>query len=524
MTQEYIFQGNRSFKILKTGDVILYVHLISDEPVKAYDWKSVIKSIEYYIGGQKICEWDIEYLAFLSPKLTETLYSRMTYTNGFNFLPIPVYMLPVKNIRFHEIELVINWVTLADPNIKCNVTFANLSENEQLPDVTDMIIHQVYKLNLIDGKPLSLHGAVKYIASRDVYQPNQIIHNGIKNDFVPEADVYLYKHTNTYSPYKISESYYDFFPIDFQPKTCQRLGSYIYIFSSNGKGIFKQGVDKIYNSPTAFHRLSSLIEDVTTSIVVGDVIYAAGYSSGKIMKIDSTGSQTIVTSLIRHPVNLIHSYSDRLILVGSYELSEYNITTGVIYSTSDFTTAGTTIIVPLSVAHDSSNLIGAAVLWYSSQVNDVIRYDLSTRLLTPYPTFNYGISSDINGIPFDQYSTSIILGTDSYYISVNGGVFNYNFSKFINLPNPTYLTMIYDGDGYIYLYPYNGSVVCRFSTNKPISLFLPFCLNTSSSSCGSVYFDNNSELILNGTGNGIVYSVRYNILRIQNGMAGILYA
>jgi hypothetical protein len=149
--------------------------------------------------------------------------------------------------------------------------------------------------------------------------------------------------------------------------------------------------------------------------------------------------------------------------------------------------------------------------------------------LTQYPSFNYLLPTDkngtFNGIPFDEYSASVKVDEDTYLISVNTGVFNKNFNEFINLPSQnTYLTMIYDGDENIYVYPYIGNIICRFNIGKGISLFIPFCLNTAYPSCGSVYFDNNSELVLNGTGNGVVYAVRYNVLRVQNGMAALLYA
>ena len=139
--------------------------------------------------------------------------------------------------------------------------------------------------------------------------------------------------------------------------------------------------------------------------------------------------------------------------------------------------------------------------------------------------FPYTISDTVNGIRFDDYVQSIVIGPDSYYLNVINGTFSYNFTKTLQLPIETaYLTMIYDGSDYIYVYPFVGNTICRFNINRRISLFIPFCLNTSLSSCGSVYFDNTSELVLKGTGNGTVYAVRYNILRVQNGMAGILYA
>lgn len=527
MTQEQIFQGGRSCKILKTGDVILYIYLFTNTPIEAYDWKYVIKSIEYHIGGQNICEWDIEYLSVLSPILMETLYSRISYTNGLNFLPIPVNMLPVKNMRFHEIELVINWVSDVDPTIRCNITFANLSDDEKLPDVTDMIIHQVYQLNLVDGKPLALHGAVKYIVSRDVVQPTYITYNGVKNEYSMNKDLCLYKHTNsyTYRSSKLSSSYSDSFPLQFYPKTCQRLGNFIYIFSSSGKGILKQNIRTLYNSPGAFQTLTSLVDDVTTSVVVDNFIYAAGYSSGKLMRLNSIGNQTLLTNRIKHPVNSIHYYNNRLILMGAFELTDYDITTGSMYSTDDFSRVGTNIQLPLSLAHDVSNLIGTNIIWYSSITKDSIRYDLLSKVLTTY-SFMYDISSTINGISFDEYATSLKVGTDSYLLSVKSETTSLvqNFETSVQLPSQTYLTMIHDGSEYIYVYPYIGTIVCRFTVGKGISLFIPFCLNTATPSCGSVYFDNNSELVLSGTGNGIVYAVRYNILRIQNGMAATLYA
>ena len=84
---------------------------------------------------------------------------------------------------------------------------------------------------------------------------------------------------------------------------------------------------------------------------------------------------------------------------------------------------------------------------------------------------------------------------------------------------------MYDGSRYLYLYGENTVVRFDASASDRYSMFVPFCLDAQNpQSTGFVNFDSIQNVILKGCGNGYMYSVNYNILRVANGMAGILYS
>jgi len=78
---------------------------------------------------------------------------------------------------------------------------------------------------------------------------------------------------------------------------------------------------------------------------------------------------------------------------------------------------------------------------------------------------------------------------------------------------------------YIYMYPASGSRnLVQFEVQPRFSLFVPFCLDSSSTDpSGQVNFSRLS-LQIPGATSGTVYAVNHNILRFRDGMAGLLYA
>ena len=61
-----------------------------------------------------------------------------------------------------------------------------------------------------------------------------------------------------------------------------------------------------------------------------------------------------------------------------------------------------------------------------------------------------------------------------------------------------------------------------------MTLVMPFCLDASklqpTGTCNFSRMDSARVILDNQNINGAIYAVNYNILRVQNGMGGLLYA
>lgn len=147
---------NGSFRLQKVGDVLLYAYLFTEE--NEFNWRS-IQSISFYIGGQEIDTWDSFYLNTLHPVLLSQ-YSGFAPDQTPHFLPIPIPMLPTKNMRFHEIEIVVR----PPLDVTLNAMFAFV--DEEIPDC-DILYHRVSKQAVQPNVPFSLYGAAKFITSSD---------------------------------------------------------------------------------------------------------------------------------------------------------------------------------------------------------------------------------------------------------------------------------------------------------------------------------------------------------------------
>ncbi len=500
---DYTIQGDR-ITIDKSGDVLLYMYLYSDTGV---DWYS-IKSIDMLLGGQIISSWDIKYLTKFAPFLAST-YSKSVYDDTYNFLPIPVPMIPLKNMKYHECQFKIHWNT--KENVRCMIVYA--FTDETLPDA-DILIHQVNKVQVVQNVPIKLYGMVKYLISDSVKQPTHINYSGTDTTIAP-LDVYKYNHTSFVdNTRKLTSASINLG----MPKTCQRLRNRIFIFHSIDPYMYMYDTNTYFGNPINYRRLDIPFSGVWSSCSSDTLIYACSLD-GNLFTIDYEGNVSLLDYTVTHDVYAMYYYKGILFIIGTNEITKYKNGTAVVkrlnnlYNGSFFILGHPTFgnVILLFGGNESTDV------WVEYLDKDVSSSFLSVGSLTiaEYGTVLFNT--------YDQLSTSIVVDGVQYIASGYNNIFQVG-EKVYNLETveQPYMTLIHDGKNSVYVYGYD--TVYRYEITKA-SCFIPYCLNASQNdSTGFLNFNMLGDVIFKGCGNGDIYTVSYNFIRVQNGMSGLLYA
>jgi hypothetical protein len=365
-------------------------------------------------------------------------------------------------------------------------------------------------------KPLKLNGLVKCIMSTDMKQPTAMSLNGM-DIIVPPIDVAMYYHTRYTEKTQFLYTSADILD-NISPKTVQLVNGQIYIFSSVDETMRIFNTSGYFKNRENYEIVKTVVNDVWTSCTDGTVIFAAGIS-GRVMKV--IGRETQIFGTVPFDILGIHYYNGYVYIVGKHYWKKTSIDT---WEQSD----------PLYFGNNPPNGFDSSILVVSSTVFTepvIIAFDtLDAGVLVIY--LSSGITQFIPNIlisdidSYDNYSSSIQVGEYTYYSPGVGNSIRINDTFYpLSTPDQRYMTLVYDGLYYVYVY--GDTHVIRINVNDVArtSMFVPFCLNSQSTeSSGFLNFDNIPNVILRGTGNGIMYTVAYNFLRVQNGMAGLLYA
>lgn len=481
----------------KVGDILMYVYLYSDEP--GFDWRNNIQLVRLYIGGEIINTWDTKYLIDLYPQLQ----GRYEYREGLSFLPIPIQMLPVKNLRYHEVELKIDGNTT---NVTCHAMYAFV--NEVLPN-SDEIYLQIDRYN-IGSEPIMIHGHVKYMVG-DLPQPNIMKLDGTRVNISP-VDVYRMNHTkyddgdwgfSDKRSYSVSDIILD---DAFYPLTSELLGTSMFIFSSTSSRVLVYNTNLYFGSKGSYQLLNLPASSVWTSANDGTYVYCTTID-GTFMRISKdltvdilyiTGFRVYKTYFANNKVYLIGDSAAVIYNSGNFSFLTWDGT----YSVDFFD--GTNIVI-YSKGGDYATVINTITDTYS---ND--------------PNGRYNVVQTTGFEEYDPYSQSVSVNGDVYYSPGRGSIFRKNQETYI-LPKSQYSSIMYDGKEYIYLFPYVGTTIIRYSLHKRFSMFIPFCIETSTLSSGGLSMSNFKNVEFEPKSQGTLYVARYNILRIQNGMGGKLF-
>ena len=476
---DYTLQGGNRIVLDKTGDVLVYMYLYKDNVY--VDWNA-IDSIDMCIGGQVISSWDSKYITKFMPLLSSGTFSKTAYNDTFSFLPIPVPMIPTKNLRYHQCEFIINWRVQQD--VRCMIVYAFVDES--IPDC-DILLHQVKKFQVRENEPMRIQGLVKYMVSDTLKQPTKL------NDaIVAPIEVYKYYHT-----YLGDANYRNFTNANINlgnPRTCQRVGDTIYIFHSEEPIIYVFKTSDFFGLQENYRVIRTNFPYVRASCTDGNEVYAAT-TSGKVFKV----SDLSIMKEVNYEVNALYMYNGDLYTVGNFSINEMSL-------------SGDNYI--------SSFIIGDNIILFGLN-NTISRFNIPTQ--TQFFNLIEDVNRFINDNSFDQYSSSIVVNGVTYIASGYNNVFRAGSQEYtLGVQEQPYLTLVYDGDRYVYVFGFTN--VFRYEIYK-YSMFIPFCLEThSSDSTGYANFTMMNDVIFRGSGNGTLYTVNYNFLRVQNGMAGLLYA
>jgi hypothetical protein len=493
---EYV--GN-NITLDKVGDVLLYAYLFSDGSF--FDW-TTIESVDMYIGGQLICSWDPKYITTFYPFLSSTTFTKSSYDDTLSFLPIPVPMLPLKNMRYHQCEFKIVW-RRAPQVLKFVAVYAFVDED--IPDC-DLLIQKVKKLNIRENEPVRLNGLLKYMVSDTLTQPTVINLDGQDVHIAP-IDVYRYHHTKHGD---IRDRYFKFVNLDLgMPRTCQRINDKIFIFSSLKPIVYLYDTDTYYGSDTNYIQIHTGFTGVLSSCTDGSLVYAST-TEGDLFSIDSNGTFTNLNVKVDHEVYGMHYFRNKVYMIGLKNITVFD---------------GNRISEKIGLygEHNGSFVDeqNRLVLFRSEGNKITVFYENNvTSELDFLSELEYG--SQLFNL-YNQFSSSIVVNGVTYIASGYNNIFQVG-SDVYNIPRQEqeYMTLVYDGKNAVFVFGYNS--IFRYSIVK-YNMFVPFCLDVNSSeSTGYLNTNMIREVKFTGTGNGVLYTVNYNFLRIQNGMTGILYA
>lgn len=480
----------------KSGDVLLYAYLFTDKTF--FDWSS-LESVEMYIGGEKICTWDSKYITTFYPFLSSTTFSKSAYDDTLTFLPIPVPMLPLKNMRYHQCEFKILWKQTPQ-----NIRFITVSAflDEDIPDC-DILIQQVKKMSVIDGETIRINGLVKYMVSDSLTQPKTITYDGQDVNVAP-IEVYRYFHTKHGD---VRERYFNFVDVDLgMPRTCQRINDKMFIFSSLNPYVYIYNTNTYYGSVNNYVPIYTGFTGVVSSCTDGTTVYASS-TEGDLFSVGLDGTFTNLDIKADHGVYSMHYYNHKIYMVGIFDYS--------VYDGTGLTQVG------LYEQHNGSFIDGNRLIIFRFDGITVINLDNGARTnLNSLNIADYG--SQLFNL-YDQFSSSIIVDGVIYIASGYNNIFQAGNEQY-TLPTQEqeYMTLVYDGRNAIFVF--GRKSIFRYSIVK-YNLFIPFCTDVNDfESTGCLNFNMIREVKLNGCGNGTLYTVNYNFLRVQNGMTGLLYA
>jgi hypothetical protein len=437
----------------------------------------------------------------------------------------------------------------------------------------DILIHQLQKRNIASDGTVYLSNPVKYVWSPDVTTSRLII--GGEDIWVQDPSTTLY-YTTKYGTNTTIRDLRSYLNIDYTKllgipvmnvRTSQIVNGKVFIFSTDSR-LVVYDMSKPFNSTDAYTIVTLYpFADITSSCYDGKYIYACGYRKSYIFEIDPnnpTGYKyTTYDFTTIGFVYAVLSDGITIYIIGNVQMTwmkstdfRYssvrcilyknliNFLTGppstninnYLFSYADLTKSvdGTTIIGFYSLVYVDQPFSPSQYTVLSSpwrgQINVSADPSFSTR--ERLQTIDTSLVSSI-GTPYSNYSSNVTIGNYNYLVPSNPqtdfAVTNFGSNVFIssfNLnTNQGYAIGAYDGSKYMYMFPSSMfTTVTRFIAKPIFKMYYSFCLDTSSSEpSGALNFSRTSIRIPNST-SGIIYAVNYNILRIKEGMASILYA
>lgn len=481
---------NGVYKVQKVGDVLLYAYLYYES-----EFPSQIQSISLFIGGQEIDTWDDYYLNVLNPVLMSK-YNGYTPQSITKFLPLPIPMLPLKNMRYHDIEFVVK-----PAGLPISIHLMHAWVDETIPD-GDILYHRVFPQRIRPNIPFSIYGAVKYIASSDF-----------------RLDTIRFEREYNVLPLRVA------FMNNTTTKTRDFIGSPVLISIpirvlhatlASTKQIQLYG----YDTETRFGQcMFDILREICgefTPIPVGD---------DEVLKV--VGTYIVCRRSVWNLIGtLIDTYSDDIIdayMIGGRLFIVFR-TIGFKYI--DSTTLG--LYTSNDRNHYSTHQVKDEkyIISYTDGSYDII--DTGTLQATQnIPTYEIGEIISIRSTELDPRDALEVGRTDRYYSKEEGGLSKIYYQSQLVFTCPTngYRTLV-DDKFYIYFFSIVSTQAVRIpkgvgTDSIRIQTLIPFCTDTNSSDLTGYRWFSGEDIRVNAS--GMLYVVVYTILSVRNGMASLRF-
>lgn len=479
---------NGVYKVQKVGDVLLYAYLYYES-----EFPSQIQSISLYIGGQEIDTWDEYYLNVLNPVLMSK-YNGYTPRSRTKFLPLPIPMLPLKNMRYHEIEFVVK-----PSGLPISIHMMQAWVDETIPD-GDILYHRVFSQRIRPNIPFSIYGAVKYIASSD-FRLDTVRFEREYN--VLPLRVAFMNNTTTKTRDFVEGSAL----IDIPIRVLHAIlltPTEIQLYGYDQQSRFGQ---------CTFFILREVCGEFTPISVDGD----------EVLKV--VGDYILCRRSVRRlDGTLIEIYEDDVI--DGYIINEKLF---IVFRTIGFKYINNVTIGTYTFekeGHYSTHQIDNYIISYTDGSYDIINTDTLQATRNP-PTSEFVQILSIPSSQLDERDVLEVGQTDEYYSRREDGVSKiyYQSQLIFTCPTNGYRTFVND-QFYIYFFSIVSPQVVRIplgigTDSIRIKTLIPFCTDTNSSDLTGYRWFSGEDIRINAS--GMLYVIVYTILSIQNGMASLRF-
>jgi hypothetical protein len=565
----------------KKGDLLSHVYFTAHNKIlgsldPTVDWSKIINKVELLIGGQIIDTQDFPYMSNIEPVIGAQTYStRYLPDNAASkgFFPLKFFFckdwqsaIPLVALQYHDVELRITWGSAipTDQNgssydIMCWTRFVYLDNDEReyfAKKSHDMLITQVtrsYTSNTATYE-FALSQPVKCVAFESVnyttaYKTNPTLTSALRfkvqingNDIGDSRALYHWQDVNQY--YLTPNGYYPNGCSVTQPATILTGVTNQTLFTTNpiivGMPISFSGSVPTGLTASAIYEVNSVIPIAGGNLFqINETFYASSSSSLTIASGGYSGySSAVGNFVLNSPLVTLTTVTTAGMYVGApitFSGGAGTLPTNIITAQVYFVSA-----ILSTTQFEISSVIGGASIFATGSPANGTTFSIPAITLggtaTYDPTTLYAPSTA--GLSVNQpvtfsgtYIPAGITAGTTYYVS---NVTAYSFQVSRNG------TVVVTG-----LIPGNPTGVTTFnviescgSTNTTSNVVIvPFCLDTSKlQPTGSLNFSriDTFRLVMppNSTFTQMMqsplsqyfYAVNYNILRIQNGMGGILYA
>ena len=527
--------GISTIRFEKKGDLLSYVYFTAVDTngsvIANLDWTQVFDKFELLIGGQIIDTHDIEYMTDIEPVTGAYSYSQRTLNSvstvvnnqKASFLPLKFFFckdwsvcIPLIALQYHDVEIRITWSTYLNNSINVNTGTSTVS-----PVLSPSIVPNSYG-NVSAVTTFSSNLAnVSFSQTTGPIFPGMILANQTSSNVYSNLAV-VQSYSNAFVPYT-GEGFLSNVIVSFSNTAAANIGSAT--FTGPLAGIAPVASAQIIGTmPTIVNATSASFTIGGVSSISGSSIVAGQYVIGL-----PVPGPVSVTSWNSPTLTVSWPTAASTVTVMNTTISFVNNLGTVSYANPSYSS------LQLQCWTNFVYLDQAERDWFAKSTHDLLVTQVQRAVIANTPTQEFAFAQPVKFIAFpsQNYMQLYSNGTNSLNSS------NFQFKTQINgvdvgesrgLPHWVDLPQYYNTP---FGYMHN-------STTSNVAI-ISYCLDTSKlQPTGTLNFsrlDTFRIVTPPVLPNGVLglcptikypmtymYAVNYNVLRIQNGTGGILYA